>query len=95
MALRPMGKGQKHKTSYSDAAWVPDNMTVKGPDNKKASMSQATTTTIQGCEGMMLWSGTRVEQKRITDIIGTDNRGIRRGNGQVTRSKDESQGGQH
>jgi hypothetical protein len=68
MALRPLGKGQKHKTSYSDVAWVPDNTTVKGPDNEKALMSQAITTTIQGCKGMTLWSGTRVEQKRTMEM---------------------------
>jgi hypothetical protein len=68
MASRPLGKGQKHKMSYSDMAWALDSTRAKGPDNKKASTSQATTTTIQGHEGMMLWSGTRVEQKRMTEM---------------------------
>jgi hypothetical protein len=67
MASRPSGKGQKHKMSYSDVAWAPDSMTAKGPDDKKALMSQATTTTIQGREGMTLWSGARVKQKRTTE----------------------------
>jgi hypothetical protein len=67
MALRPSGKGQKHKTLYSDVAWALDSMMAKGLDDKKASTSQATTTTIQDREGMTLWSGTRVEQKRTTE----------------------------
>jgi hypothetical protein len=67
MASRPTGQGWKHKMSYSNMAWVLDNTMVKGPDNKKALMSQATMTATQGHEGMMLWPGARVKQKRMTE----------------------------
>jgi hypothetical protein len=69
MASRPMGKGQKHKMSYSDVAWAPDNTAARGQEDERASTSQVAATTTQSHEWMTLRSGNRVEQKRTTEML--------------------------